>query len=424
MIFVLQYLAQTVLSTETGGYMKFSIIMPAYNSEKYIAETLDCLLSQNEKDIEIVVVNDGSTDSTQQIVESYAEKFPQIVLVNQENAGVSAARNNGIEKANGEYIIFIDSDDLISNDSLKWLYPALKSTDADIAIFRVKSFGVGKGEFNPVVDSLVKCSEISCYDKRLIRNFIVSNKAYRADMLKNSGIRFPSMKYSEDGAFFMNIVHTLKPKITGVADALFMYRRHEGSVTHKMNSALISDFSKSMDFIYSLAENSFEDAPELKEDYLQEILFKDYSALMNEFYRMLWKAEDDDALALIGRRCEMLIPKMSNATKTKCASLINDIGTPLFSMEGIAENPRISVVVKKPTEKFMQSLYSQSMPIFEIVEKSEKPKSAVVLSFSGNEVLDPRLFKVVLLLRKIPFVALLPGSLLKLAAGFIIKNKK
>ena len=179
-----------------------------------------------------------------------------------------------------------------------------------------------------------------------------------------------------------------------------------------------------MDFIYDLAEKSFEDAPELKEDYLQELLFKDYSALMNEFYRMLWKAEDDEAIGLIGRRCEMLVSKMSNETKAKCAALTNDLGTPLFSMEEIAENPRISVVVKNPTDDFMQSLYSQSMPIFEIVENSAKPKSAVVLNFRGNEILDSRLFKVILLLRKIPFVALLPGSLMKLAAGFIIKNKK
>lgn len=400
--------------------MKFSVIVPAYNGEKYISETLDCLLNQTEKDIEIVVVNDGSTDSTQQLVESYAQKYPAIVLHNQENAGVSAARNKGIELARGEFIIFIDSDDLISRNSLEILYSALKKSSADLAIFRVKSFGAGEGEYNPIVDELVKDAEISCYDKRLIRNFIVSNKVYKAELLKNSAVRFPSMKYSEDGAFFMNFVHTLKPKIAGVADALFMYRRHEGSVTHRVNSALVSDFSKSMDYIYSLAENSFEDAPELKESYLQEILFKDYSALMNEFYRMLWKAEDDNVLSLIGDRCHMLLEKMTDETKAKCAGNVRDMGKPLFSKAEIKANPLISIVAKNPTEDFLQDVYAQSMPIFEVTEVSQKTLGTIVLRFKGNERLDPRLFKTVSLLKKSP-IGFLPNGLIKFAATTLLK---
>lgn len=400
--------------------MKFSVVIPAYNGEKYISETLDCLLNQTEKDIEIVVINDGSTDSTQEIVESYAEKYPCIVLYNQENAGVSAARNKGIELARGEYIIFIDSDDLISSNALEVLYSALESSSADLAIFRVKSFGAGEGEYNPIVDELVKDSEISCYDKRLIRNFIVSNKAYRAEMLKNSPIRFPSMKYSEDGAFFMNVIHTLKPKITGVADALFMYRRHEGSVTHRVNSALVADFSKSMDFIYGLAENSFEDAPELKEDYLQKLLFKDYSALMNEFYRMLWKAEDDGVLELIGNRCNMLLEKMTDETRAECAAIVRDMGKPLFSKAEIKANPLISIVAKNPSEDFLQDVYAQSMPIFEIADHSEKCLAKITLRFKGNEKLDPRLFKTVSLLKKSP-LGFLPTGLIKSAATILLK---
>ena len=88
--------------------MKFSVIVPAYNSEKYIEETLDCLLSQTEQDIEVIVVNDGSKDSTADIAERYAAEDSRVVYVYQENAGVSAARNNGIERARGEYMIFID----------------------------------------------------------------------------------------------------------------------------------------------------------------------------------------------------------------------------------------------------------------------------------------------------------------------------
>ncbi len=404
--------------------MKFSVIVPAYNSEKYIEQTLDCLLSQTERDIEVIVVNDGSSDLTADILSRYSEKDSRVVPVNQVNAGVSAARNNGIERAVGEYIIFIDSDDLLSVDALEKLYSALKSTDADLAIFRVQSFGDGVSQYNPIVDELIKETSIDCYDKRLLRNFIVSNKVYRAELLKKSGVRFPPMRYSEDGAFFMQFVHTVKPRITGVADALFMYRRHSASVTHKVNSALINEFSKSMDFVYSVAEKSFEDAPDKKQDYLQEILFKDYLALMNEFYRMLWKAEDDEALMLIGKRCESLTARMSDATKAKCAREIKDIGKPLFSKSEILANPFVSVRVKNMNDDFLAQLHNQSMPLFEIVSGKDKAKGKVILCFNGNETLDPRLFKVVSLLKRSPKFGFLPDRIIQLGASLFLKLKR
>ena len=403
--------------------MRFSIIVPVYNGEEYLAQTLDCLLSQSEKDIEIITVNDGSTDSTQSIIESYAKKDSRIKAVYQENAGVSAARNNGIECACGEYIIFIDSDDLLGDGALEKLYAAMQSTCADLAIFRTQSFGAGVSQYNPIVDELIKLEEINCYDKRLLRNFIVSNKCYRAELLKKSGVRFPPMRYSEDGAFFMQFVHTVKPKITGVADALFMYRQHAGSVTHRVNASLIREFSKSMDFVYETASASFEDAPEQKEAYLQEILFKDYLALMNEFYRRLWLASDEESLSLIGERCDMLTARMTDETKAKCAREIKDIGKPLFSKKEIAQNPFISVKVRNISDEFRRELYAQSMPLFEIVSDG-KPKGRITLSFKGNEKLDPRLFKVVALLKRSPKFGFLPDSLIQLGAQLFLKLKR
>lgn len=403
--------------------MKFSVIVPAYNSEKYIKETLDCLLSQSEKDIEVIVVNDGSADSTGEILDRYSLKDSRVIHIRQENAGVSAARNNGIERARGEYMIFIDSDDLLSPDALEKLYAALTSTGADLAIFRVQSFGQGGSQYNPIVDELIKETAIDCYDKRLLRNFLVSNKVYRTQLVKDSGVRFPPMRYSEDGAFFMQFVHTVKPKITGVADALFMYRRHSASVTHRVNSALVNEFSKSMDFVYSVAEASFEDAPEKKQDYLQEILFKDYLALMNEFYRMLWKAEDGETLTVIGKRCEYLTSRMTDATKAKCAREIKDMGKPVFSKEEILEKPFISVCVRNMNDGFLVELYSQSMPLFEIVNVKDKAKGKITLSFNGNETLDTRLFKVVALLKRSPKFSFLPDRIIQLGASIFLKLK-
>ena len=402
--------------------MKISVIVPAYNSENFISETLDCLLSQSLKDIQIIVVNDGSTDGTDKIINAYAEKNANILPVFQENAGVSAARNNGIDRAEGEYILFLDSDDLLGKDALEQMCNALDETQADIALCRVESFGISCAS-NPIVDSLVRDKSISCYDKRLLWNFLVSNKCYRAKTLKESGVRFPEMKYSEDGAFFMQYVHTAKPKITGVENAVFRYRRHTLSVTHKVNVALLQDFSKSMDMIYSCAENNFSGSAKEKEDYLQEILFKNYTALINEFYRLLWVSEGDDALSYMQERIACLESGMTAETKSKCNAATKDIGKLIFSKAEIAENPVISVVVKNPEEKFLQSVYGQSMPVFEIIGKKDKPKGKIVLKFKGNECLDSRFFKAVSLLKSSPKTGFLPDFLIVIGAKLLLRVK-
>ncbi len=404
--------------------MRFSIIVPVYNGEEYLPQTLDCLLAQSEKDIEIIAVNDGSTDSTQNIIESYAQKDGRIKAVYQENAGVSAARNNGIEKACGEYLFFLDSDDLIEPDVLEKMYGALERTGAQLGLCRVRTFGFGSEEFNQLVDELVQNEKISCYDKRLLRNFIPVNKFYRTKALKDSGVRFPSTRYSEDGAFLMEFIHAVKPEITGVYDAVAKYRKHPNSVTSRVNSSYFKDYSLSMDSVYNCALNSFEDAPELKEDYLQEILFKDGLALMNEFYRMLWRSEDEEALVLMKARYDSLITRMNEQARHRLAKEIKDIGKPVFSKAEIAENPFISIKVKDPSEEFLRSVKYQSMPLFEIVDSSAKPKGKITLSFKGNEKLDPRLFKVVSLLKRSPKFGFLPDSLIKFGAGIFLKLKR
>ena len=108
-----------------------SVIIPAYNSEKFIGETLDNMLSQTLKDIEVIIVNDGSTDKTQKIIDEYVSKYDIFKSYIQKNAGVSAARNNGLEKATGEYVVFLDADDIFSENSLEAFYNTAKKTDAD-----------------------------------------------------------------------------------------------------------------------------------------------------------------------------------------------------------------------------------------------------------------------------------------------------
>lgn len=425
--------------------MKISVIIPAYNSELFLAETLECLDRQLLTDVQIIVVDDGSTDKTAQIVEEYAKKLKNVLYIHQENAGVSAARNNGINYAMGKYTVFLDSDDIFTPKSLLNIYDALEENNADIAVCKIQSFGYGGDTVNPVAESLAKEKVIDCSDKRLLWNFLLGNKCFRTEMLKRSGVKFPPLRYSEDGAFTMQLIYKEKPRIIGVDCACFLYRRHtpkEGfSVSQSVSTELVNHFLGSMDIVYKTAEEAG-----YPEDYLQEVLYKTYSALINEFYRILWRA-DSETVDLIVEKSDEIKNRMNEETAKKCATVQKDIGNEIYTKNQISEKPLISVVAKNCTAEFIESVYAQSMPVFEFIttkndllpenenikiipEKGfvsiakKTAKGKTVLFVDGNKPLNARFFKVVALLKKSPKFGIFPDFIIDLGAKLFLKIKK
>ena len=111
-----------------------SVIIPIYNTEQYLKECLDSVCSQSYKDIEIICINDGSTDNSEEITRSYAQQDKRIKLISQKNQGLSITRNNGVSQAQGEYLFFLDSDDTIEQNAIETLYNRAERTQADIVI--------------------------------------------------------------------------------------------------------------------------------------------------------------------------------------------------------------------------------------------------------------------------------------------------
>lgn len=121
---------------------KISVIIPCYNAEKYLEKCLDSVINQTYKNLEIICVNDGSTDNTLQILENYAQKDDRIVIVNQNNAGLSGARNSGMKKVTGEYIIFVDSDDWIDSNTCEISLSKCIDKNVDLVIWNyIKEYG-------------------------------------------------------------------------------------------------------------------------------------------------------------------------------------------------------------------------------------------------------------------------------------------
>jgi glycosyltransferase involved in cell wall biosynthesis len=210
--------------------IKISIIVPVYNTEKFLRKCLDSAVGQTLKDIEIICVNDGSPDNSHIILETY-EQTGLIRVINQKNAGLSAARNTGINAANGEYIAFLDSDDWVDADFYGKLYTTAKKYDADIAAGGIKRIRNLKWKYHlkfaqqelltDIDEKFFKCGiPEKCY---------VWNKIYRLSKLKEHSLKFEEGIVYEDKVFTPQALYFLDKLVT-VPDTYYNYWTNPNSI--------------------------------------------------------------------------------------------------------------------------------------------------------------------------------------------------
>ena len=187
--------------------VKVSIIVPVYNSEKYLKRCLDSLVNQTFDDIEIIVVNDGSTDRSEETIKGYMND-KRIILINKENGGQASARNLGLTKAHGDYIMFIDSDDCVNLDMCDKAYNAIKD-GYDIACMDYYIID-GDGKKYHKISACTE-GEISLKDY-LLTAVCPWNKIYKKSFLVDNGFEFPEGIIYEDYASIPTLVN-YKPKV-------------------------------------------------------------------------------------------------------------------------------------------------------------------------------------------------------------------
>lgn len=210
---------------------KVSIIVPVYNVEKYLANCLDTLVKQTLKDIEIICINDGSKDSSPEILKCYAQKDSRIKIIDKQNAGLSAARNDGLKVASGEFVGYVDSDDWVDLNFYEKLYTAAKKYDAEIAsgnIIRCGNRAVKyKVKFEKeelITDSIekLKAAKIPKYN-------YVWNKIYKRESLIALDLLFPDGRLYEDICWSIKAVYYLNGLVT-VPECAYYYRRNPFSI--------------------------------------------------------------------------------------------------------------------------------------------------------------------------------------------------
>lgn len=208
-----------------------SIIIPCYNAERFLRQTLDSVLGQTYTDWELICVNDGSTDDTSTILDTYSQKDSRIIIISTNNNGVSVARNMGIDAAQGKYIYFVDADDLVSPHALEVLVNSIEHHNADIVkadyipidsegkqLFINKKKQIRKHFNKKVIDTN------SFYRKVILDEFFLWTCLFRTDIIKKNHIEFiPQCRFMEDAAFMVEYLSVCETAVY-IWEDVYRYR--------------------------------------------------------------------------------------------------------------------------------------------------------------------------------------------------------
>ena len=273
-----------------------SIIIPVYKVEPYLERCLDSVVGQTYRNLEIILVDDGSPDRSGEICDEYAAHDGRIIVIHQENQGVSAARNAGLDIAKGDYILFVDSDDWLEKDACRTVMEKTLARQADLACFRFKLL-LPSGEIRicgsdrPGVISRSEMMGVLTRDD--YQNSVI-NKLFAACLF--DGIRFLAGRYCEDMEIMYRIAH--RASVVYMSDAvLYNYFRHPGTLTGlRYRASSIKgrwqSFAERLSFFQQYyPEHADEQSAQLMREMLLGLEWlkgePDYPAFLDEYHRFI-----------------------------------------------------------------------------------------------------------------------------------------
>lgn len=236
--------------------VKVSVIVPVYNVESYLAECLNSILGQTLHDLEVICVNDGSTDGSLEILHRYEKKDMRVRIINQCNAGAGAARNNGVMLAKGEYIGFVDSDDTLFSTMYEELYEKAILTNADMVITGEIETLVGDNIKFPEKESAVSHEELSLGTfqaieyPEILKNVFLWNRIYSTKFWKSNSIKIPENRRFAEDLLPCTQTAILAKHIAYVKGPLYKYR----NVRDDSLSAILAKSPKKLDYITAVSE--------------------------------------------------------------------------------------------------------------------------------------------------------------------------
>lgn len=277
---------------------KISIIVPVYNREKQIQRCIDSLVNQTYENIQIILVNDGSKDRSKEIIDMNQKKHPdKIIAIHTENQGVSMARNEGIQVAQGDYIGFVDSDDYVDKEMFCKLIEKAEQDDYDMVACNTWALYPKK---KVLIDS-------SIHDHQSTSQLLISayavlwNKIYKRELIQS--LRFKKDVWYEDVLFLYEVYPHLK-KVGRVEEALYYYVQNEGSITYTYNEKLYQLIENMDDILQYYHNNHYYDL------YRKELEYSYVRYLYGTFIKRLAKSKDFERFK---EGCKIVIDKVNEA---------------------------------------------------------------------------------------------------------------
>ena len=237
--------------------MKISVIIPVFRTERFLRQCVDSILNQIYEELEVVLIDDGSPDSSASICQSYVDKDRRVFLIHKHNGGLSDARNIGVMFASGDYAIFVDSDDYLEQcDAIEKICSRLEKTKCDVVNYSYCKVFEHDGKRVTMIQAKDMPDNIHSLDEQLNyvfanRVFITSacNKAIAVPLLKQ--LHFEEGRYSEDVLWTANLLVNVK-SMDYIADCIYCYRQNTSSISQNIGSKNISDLAHAIEECYNI----------------------------------------------------------------------------------------------------------------------------------------------------------------------------
>jgi len=373
--------------------VKISVIVTAYNLEKYISQTLESLKNQKLKSLEVIIVDDGSTDSTPSIIDRYVSENPNFKRISIEHSGLAASRNEGLKAAVGDYVTFLNGDDLYTRLFLDSMLDAAEKYNADMAVGRMSSFdSFGRHTFSSTGElALRKLTDR--FDTDLIWNPSLSNKLFRRSKVEELGLTLPDFGAAQDAVF--SLTFALKCNCIACSHrGLTQYRARGLDTDISSAAAELKDYLTAYELIRSAAYESFnasiveaetqfdkDELLRLQDDYFDQLYLKELTVIFYRFYRRFWSLGEED-IALVNDAVNELRSKISVQANKKIARWNRDIfnnGALVLTRAEMAKSPVVCICVcgsltKEQLETELDYIYRQSFPSFELAVQNDLRK--------------------------------------------------
>lgn len=260
------------------GDISVSIIIPVYNAEKYLQETLDSIVAQTFRDFEVILVNDGSKDNSLKIMQEIQDKMSNVVIHNQVNLGVSAARNNGLKLVRGEYVCFVDSDDILHREYLEKMHE-MTGTGVDAVLceydvfYNVDQISIKKIETKEPEDLCCRYKgEVFDYIMDLGLGTSPCIKMYRTELIKKYNVMFDEKSTYGEDMFFNWKFFLVASSVYYIKSKLYFYRQSMISTTMKFHPNLFESYAREYQSVRDFAEHNNIDMVKLEKSISRNLI--------------------------------------------------------------------------------------------------------------------------------------------------------